>query len=43
MNPGIFLGFAPLSWRVGVIRRKPGVKLVLAFGPFRLALHNLSG
>ena len=32
------IGIAPLSWRLGVVRRKPG-KLVLAFGPLRFAAH----
>lgn len=41
MNPLILIGIAPLSWRLGVTRSKPG-KLVLAFGPFRLSLHNLA-
>jgi hypothetical protein len=40
MNPLIMIGLAPLSWRFGVTRSKPG-KLVLAFGPFRIAFHNL--
>jgi hypothetical protein len=36
----LFIGIAPLSWRFGVVRRKPG-KLVLACGPLRLSLHNM--
>jgi len=41
MNPLILFGIAPLSWRVGAIRRKPG-KAVYAFGPFRISFHNLT-
>ncbi len=41
MGPLILFGIAPLSWKVGVMRRKPG-KLVLALGPLRLSLHDLS-
>lgn len=41
MNYLLMIGVAPLSWRLGVVRHKPGVKTVLAFGPFRVALHFL--
>jgi hypothetical protein len=40
-NPLVLVGIAPLSWRFGVVRSKPG-KRVYAFGPFRLSLHNLA-
>lgn len=40
LNILIMVGIAPFSWRLGVIRRKPG-KLVFALGPFRLSLHDL--
>ena len=40
MSPLVLVGIAPLSWRFGVVRRKPG-KLVRAFGPFRISFHNL--
>lgn len=40
MVPALFIGIAPTSWRLGVTRSKPG-KLVLAFGPLRLAFHDL--
>lgn len=41
MNPLVLIGVAPLSWRLGIIRRKPG-KMVLAVGPIRLSFHNLN-
>lgn len=34
------IGIAPFSWRLGCTRRAPH-KVVLAFGPFRLALHKV--
>lgn len=40
MNYLVMIGIAPLSWRLGVVRRKPG-KLVLSFGPLRLSTHYL--
>lgn len=41
MNPLFMVGVAPVSWRFGVVRHKPGVKTVFALGPFRMALHFL--
>lgn len=41
MNYAIFLGFCPLSWKIGCIRRKPN-KVVYSLGPFRLALHDFN-
>lgn len=41
MNPLALIGLAPISWRLGVVRRKPG-KLVVAFGPLRLSFHDLN-
>lgn len=41
MNKLFMVGFAPLSWRWGCVRTKPGVKSVYACGPFRFAIHNL--
>ena len=35
----VMVGVAPLSWRLGVVRDKVGVKRVYALGPFRLAVH----
>lgn len=43
MNPAIYIGFAPLSWCVGLVRDKSPTKMVWAFGPFRLSVHNLKG
>lgn len=40
MNPLLLIGIAPISWRFGIVGRKPG-KIVIALGPFRLSLHNL--
>lgn len=40
MNPLFLIGLAPLSWRFGITRRKPG-KLVFALGPVRFSFHNL--
>lgn len=40
MNPLALIGLAPLSWRFGTVRRKPG-KMVWAFGPIRFSFHNL--
>jgi hypothetical protein len=40
MNPLVLIGIAPISWRLGVVRSKPG-KLVFALGPLRLSFHNL--
>lgn len=36
----IFIGIAPLSWRIGLVRSKPG-KRVYALGPLRLSLHSV--
>lgn len=41
MNPLILIGLAPLSWRLGVVRSKPG-KWVFALGPLRISAHNLA-
>lgn len=41
MNPLISLGIAPFSWRLGIVRSKPG-KVVIGLGPLRLSLHDLS-
>lgn len=41
MNPLVLVGLAPISWRLGIVRRKPG-KLVISVGPLRLSFHNLS-
>lgn len=40
MNYLFMIGLAPLSWRLGVIRRKPG-KTVWAVGPVRFSVHRL--
>jgi hypothetical protein len=37
----IFVGLVPFSWRLGLVRSKPGVKVVYGFGPFRLAFHKI--
>lgn len=37
----LFIGLAPFSWRLGIVRSKPG-KLVLGLGPLRLSLHKVS-
>lgn len=36
----LMVGIAPTSWRIGMIRNKPG-KQVYAFGPLRLSFHKL--
>lgn len=41
MNPLFLVGLAPLSWKLGVVRHKPG-KLVVALGPIRFSFHNLA-
>lgn len=41
MNPLVLFGIAPLSWRFGALRRKPG-KAVYAFGPLRFSFHDLN-
>lgn len=40
MNWLVMVGIAPLSWRIGEVRNKPG-KRVYAIGPFRLGLHYI--
>lgn len=42
MHPLLMVGIVITSWRLGVIRHKPGTKTVLAFGPLRFALHWVS-
>jgi len=39
-NSLFMVGIAPFSWRLGVVRNKPG-KWVGAFGPLRLSLHHV--
>jgi hypothetical protein len=39
MHPLFMVGIAPTSWRLGVVRYKPGVKIVLGLGPLRVAFH----
>jgi hypothetical protein len=39
MHHLFMIGFTLTSWRVGVVRHKPGVKTVWGLGPFRAAVH----
>lgn len=38
MNCILMIGLAPFSWKIGIVRSKPG-KMVLGLGPLRFAYH----